>query len=126
MILIVAALGLIACDTPGPEYRGIDPVRVSLRGDVYDVRIDGVRAQAMRLNARLAPRLASAAPSGVLAIERVSGCRVRKLYGDAALMTARLDCGQRLQPLPRRGIFECDAYEIFDGLAELECRPEGA
>lgn len=121
MILIVAALGLMACDTPGPAFRGVEPVRISLRGDVFDVRVDGATAEAMRLNTRWAPRLASAGANGALAIEKVSGCRVRKIYGDAALMTARLDCGQPLAPLPPGGVFECDVYKVFDGLAELEC-----
>ncbi|SEK44536.1 hypothetical protein [Roseovarius nanhaiticus] len=126
MILIVAALALMACDTPGPAFRGVEPVRIGLRGDVFDVRVDGVQAQAMRLNARWAPNLDSVAPNGVLAIEEVSGCRVRKLYGDAALMTARLDCGQKLEPLPRGFAYDCDVYKIFDGLAELDCRPNSA
>jgi len=124
MILIVAALALMACDTPSPRFRGVEPVRIGLRGDVFDVRIDGVRAEAMRLNTRWAPNLDSVGPNGVTAIEEVSGCRVRKLYGDAALMTARLDCGQKLEPLPRGFTYTCDVYKIFGGLAELECRPD--
>jgi len=121
--LLVAALLLVACDTPGLAFRGIEPVRITVRGDVFDVRVDGVRAEAIRLNTRWAPRLASVAPNGTAAIEQVSGCRVRKLEGDAALMTARLDCGQPLEPLPRRFSYDCDVYKVFDGLAELECRP---
>ncbi|MFX0543923.1 hypothetical protein ACEWPL_000065 [Roseovarius sp. S1116L3] len=123
MVLIVAALALAACNTPGPGFRGVEPVRISLRGDVFDVRVDGVRAEAMRVNQRWAPNLNSVAPNAVAAIEEVSGCRVRKLDGDAALMTARLDCGQKLEPLPRGFSYDCDVYKIFDGLAELTCRP---
>jgi hypothetical protein len=59
---------------------------------------------------------------GVKAIEWVSGCRVRKLYRDAALLSAPLDCGQRLAPLPRGNTFDCDVYDVVDGLAELNCR----
>jgi hypothetical protein len=121
LIALLAVLFLIGCNTPGPSFRGVEPVRISVRGDVFDVRIDGVRAEAMRLNSRWAPRLDAVAPQGVAAIERVSGCRVRKLYGDAAMMTARLDCGQRLAPLPRGNSYDCDVYEIVDGLAELTC-----
>ncbi|MFD0859124.1 hypothetical protein [Roseovarius aquimarinus] len=123
MILLAAAVMLMACNTPGPGFRGVEAQRISLGGDVFDVRVDGLRAEAMRLNARWAPRLSSAAPNGALAIEKVSGCKVRALDGDAALMTARLDCGQRLEPLPRAQSYRCDAYKIFDGIAELECRP---
>ncbi|MEX1235580.1 MAG: hypothetical protein WEB56_11415 [Roseovarius sp.] len=124
LLLFVAALGLVACDTPSHGFRGVEAMRITMRGDVFDVRVDGVRAEAMRLKARWAPNLDSVAPNGVAAIEQVSGCRVRKLYGDAALMTARLDCGQKLEPLPRGFTYECDVYKIFDGLAELECRPK--
>lgn len=123
IFLLAAAVALIGCDTPGPGFRGVEPVRITVRGDVFDVRVDGVQAEAMRLNARWAPNLDSVAPNGVAAIEKVSGCRVRRLDGDAALMTARLDCGQQLAPLPRNQSYECDAYKVFDGLAELECRP---
>jgi hypothetical protein len=124
--ILFLSLLVAACDTPGPGFRGIDPVRIKVRGDVFDVRTDGVTAEAMRLNTRWAPRLSGVAPHGVAAIERVSGCRVRTLDGDAALMTARLDCGQKLAPLPRGFSYDCDVYEVFDGIAELTCRPEPA
>ncbi len=115
------ALLLAGCNTPGPAFRGIDPVRITVRGDMFDVRVDHLRAQAIRLNMRWTPNINAVAPQGVAAIERVSGCRVRKLDGDAAVMTARLDCGQRLAPLPRGQEYDCDVYEIVDGLAELSC-----
>lgn len=122
LALIMATLLLGGCNTPGPAYRGVDPVRITVRGDVFDVRVDGARAQAIRLNTRWAPRLSAVAPQGVAAIEQVSGCRVRKLDGDAALMTARLDCGQQLTPLPQGREYDCDAYESVGGLAELTCQ----
>lgn len=123
-LLAFTTLALLVggCNTPGPAFRGIDPVRITVRGDVFDVRVDGLRAQAMRLNTRWAPRLSAVAPQGVAAIEQVSGCRVRKMDGDAALMTARLDCGQQLAPLPRGHEYDCDVYESVGGLAELTCQ----
>ncbi|WP_324751515.1 hypothetical protein [Roseovarius sp. Pro17] len=116
-----ALLFVVACNTPGPAFRGVEPVRITVQGDTFDVRVDGLQAEAMRLNTRWAPRLDAVAPQGTAAIEQVSGCRVRKLDGDAALMTARLDCGQRLAPLPRGNTYDCDVYEIVGGLAELTC-----
>ncbi len=110
-----------ACNTPGPGFRGIEATRITVGGSTFDVRVDGPRAEAIRLNTQWAPRLRAVAPQGVAAIERVSGCRVRKLDGDAALMTARLDCGQPLAPLPRGNTYDCDVYAVVDGLAELAC-----
>lgn len=117
MLLMVLA----GCDTPGPGFRGIDPVRLTLGCSTFDVRVNGTRAEAIRLNSEWAPRLAAVAPRGVRAIERVSGCRVRKLNGDQARMTAHLDCGQPLQPLPRGSHYDCDVYAVTDGLAEMSC-----
>ncbi len=110
-----------ACNTPGPAFRGIEPTRITVGGSTFDVRVDDTRAEAIRLNTQWAPRLGAVAPQGVAAIERVSGCRVRRLDGDAALMTARLDCGQPLTPLPRGTTYDCDVYRVVDGLAELTC-----
>lgn len=119
VLLIVPFCG--GCDTTGPGFRGIAATRITVGGDTFDVRVNGTRAEAIRLNSRWAPRLASVAPQGVAAIERVTDCRVRKLDGDAAVMTARLDCGQPLAPLPRGTIYDCDVYSVWDGLAELTC-----
>lgn len=109
------------CDTPAPEFWGIKPQRITVQGVAFDVRIAAKRAEAIRLNRQWAPRLGAAAPQAVAAIEQVSGCRVRALDGDAARMSAWLDCGQPLVPLPRRNSYDCDVYEIADGLAELTC-----
>lgn len=120
-IAVFALVYLAACNTPGLGFGGIAPVRITVQGSVFDVRIDGSRAEAIRINTQWAPRLEVVAPQGVAAIEKVSGCRVRKLDGDAAQMTARLDCGQALDPLPRGNTDNCDVYNITDGLAELTC-----
>lgn len=119
----VLALLLMSCDTPGLAFRGVEPVRIAVGKSVFDVRVDGLRAEAIRLNTEWAPRLEAVAPRGVLAIERVSGCKVRRLDGDAAQMTARLNCGGRQAPLPRGTDYACDVFEVFDGLAELSCEP---
>lgn len=122
MLYTVSALACLgACNTPGMNFRGIDPVRITVQGSVFDVRVAGNRAEAIRVNTQWAPRLDAVAPQGVAAIERVSGCHVRKLNGDAAQMTARLDCGQALDPLPREKTYDCDVYTVTDGLAELTC-----
>ncbi len=116
-------LCVAGCNTPGAEFRGIDPVRISIGQSVFDIRVEGLRAQAIRVNAEIAPRLASVAPRGVLAIERVSGCRVRRLTGDQAVMLARLDCGGSLPPLPGPKGYDCVIEGEYKGYADLICEP---
>lgn len=112
---------LIACSAPGVAFRDAPATRIHIGASVFDVRVLGTRAQAIRLNAESAPRLAAVAPRGVAAIERVSGCRVRKLEGDAALMTAWLDCGGRLKPLPQSREFDCTIDVVYETFADLTC-----
>ncbi|MEB8387927.1 hypothetical protein OO012_11855 [Rhodobacteraceae bacterium KMM 6894] len=96
VIFLVILLGVAACDTPGPGFGRVAPVRLTVAGSTFDVRVDGTRAEANRLNTQWAPRFNAMAPRGVAVIEKVSGCRVRKLAGDQARMTAWLDCDQPL------------------------------
>lgn len=123
LLMPLMAVLLTACDTPGPDFRGVEPVRISVGQSVFDVRVDELKAEAIRLNAEWAPRLEAVAPRGVMAIEEVSGCKVRSLDGDAAQMTARLNCGGRKAPLPRGMEYSCDVFAVADGLAELSCEP---
>ncbi len=116
-------LALAACNTPGPDFRDVAATRIKIDQSVFDVRVRGVRAQAIRLNAENAPRLAAVGPRGVYAIEKVSGCRVRRLDGDAAVMLAWLDCGQPLQPLPPSIEYECWLDWVYDRFADLTCEP---
>ena len=45
------------------------------------------------------------------------------LPGYAAVMEAWLDCGGRLEPLPRDVEFECSIDVIYDSFADLTCEP---
>ncbi len=122
-LMAAMAMVLIGCDAPGLEFRDVPATRIHVAQSTFDVRIKGLRAEAIRLNAENAPRLAAVAPRGVYAIEKVSGCRVRKLVGDAAVMQAWLDCGGRLAPLPRDVEFECSIDVVYDSFADLTCEP---
>lgn len=82
LLLLLSVLAIAACGTPSPEFSGVAPVRVKLGASVFDIRVAGRRAEAIRLNQRPAMRLASVGVPAVLAIERVSGCRVDRLRGD--------------------------------------------
>ena len=83
---------LLGCDMPSPAYRGIAAERVTVEKSVFDVRVSGNKAEAIRLNAEYAPRPSAVAPRAVIAIEQVSGCKVKKLTGDQAQFFARLKC----------------------------------
>ena len=120
----LVALILAACDTPGPRFRGVDPVRISVGKSTFDVRVDGTRAQAIRVNMEWAPRPAAVAPRAVVAIEKVSGCRVARLDGDQAVILAKLDCGTGARPLPPvPRAFDCEVEPLGGGLVDLTCRP---
>jgi len=100
---------LTACNTPSPGFYGVEPVRMHLGGSTFDIRVKGRRAEAIRLNMEWAPRLSSVGEKAVLAIEKVSGCEVTRLKGDAALVEARLDCGSGPPPpRPPSGELFCE------------------
>lgn len=123
-VLLVICLLVAGCNTPGPAFRGAEPIRISVDQSTFDVRVDGDRAQAIRLNMEWAPRPAVVAPRAVAAIERVSGCAVSRLEGDQAVFVASLDCGAESPPRPIFPLdLECDAYDLKDGYGTLECRP---
>jgi len=120
----LVVLTLAACDTPGPGFRGVDPVRISVGKSTFDVRVDGTRAQAIRVNMEWAPRPAAVAPRAVAAIEQVSGCRVARLDGDQAVILAKLECGKGTAPRPPGPrAFDCEVAPLGGGLVDLTCRP---
>ncbi|WP_193372583.1 hypothetical protein [Oceanicola sp. S124] len=85
---------------------------MSVRGDVFDVRLRGRLADAARRNPRYAPRLGPVGPRAAQAMELVSGCRVREIRGDAAMILGLLDCGTGAPGDRRRpGPESCEVIE---------------
>ncbi|MGK7651515.1 hypothetical protein ACSQ76_03505 [Roseovarius sp. B08] len=122
--VLIPILAVAACATPGPEFSGVSPVRTKMGASVFDIRVAGRRAEAIRLNPQPAMRLSSVGVPAVLAIERVSGCRVDRLSGDQAMMRATLDCGAGAPAPKRRETYlECDAFELDADGGELICYP---
>ncbi len=82
------------CNTPAPPFQGIAPTRVEVDGSIFDIRVRGEFAEAIRINRQYAPRLGPIRTRAAIAIAQVSGCRVKGVLGDQALMTANLDCAR--------------------------------
>lgn len=90
---LLSLLLLLACNTPGPHFRGLPATRVTIDGSVFDVRVRGEMAEAMRVNVQYAPRFGPIRERAGRAMAQVSNCRVEKVLGDQALATGVLDCG---------------------------------
>ncbi len=127
-------LVLAACDMPHPRFAGVEPVRITVGQSTFDVRVRDREAEAIRRNAEWAPRPAAVAPRAVAAIERVSGCTVRRLDGDQAQFFAKLTCGKDDRPmevLPGRIEYECDIEDAYinrglgEAVTEMTCTPRG-
>ncbi len=90
--LCVVMLGLCACNTAGPHFRGVPATRITVEGSVFDVRVRGDLAEAIRINPEYAPRFGPIRERAMVAMATVSGCRVTDVLGDQALATGKLDC----------------------------------
>lgn len=91
-VLFLFSFALVACNTPGPHFRGLPATRVTVEGSVFDVRVRGELAEAMRVNTQYAPRFGPIKERAGIAMAQVSGCEVKEVRGDQALATGLLDC----------------------------------
>ncbi|MDX5402795.1 MAG: hypothetical protein LPK02_11425 [Rhodobacterales bacterium] len=90
--IIPFLLLLSACDGGSPHFMGIEPTRVTVDGSTFAVRVKGEQAEAVRINAQYAPRMGPIGARAARAMEQVSGCTVREIRGDQALILGILDC----------------------------------
>lgn len=120
---IFALLGLVACDAPSLHFAGVTPVRVDVGGSVFDVRVRGDLAEAIRVNPQYAPRLGRIRDRAVVAMAAVSGCQVTGLLGDQAVQVGTLDCGDpggQGRPVPVL-VPDYDCLDLPSGVT----RPDG-
>lgn len=108
--MLCPILLLAACNTPSPGFRGVDPVRVTVGPSVFDVRVADGQAEALRVSSEYAPRMGPIGPRATLAIEQVSGCTVRRLGGDQAMIRASLSCGARSASPPVPPSYSCAVF----------------
>lgn len=128
ILLFGSALLLAACNTPSPHFAGIPATRITVDGSTFDVRVNALQAEALRTNTQYAPRLGPIGIRATAAMEQVSGCKVVRITGDAALVRGYLDCGNGAQELPRRRSVSYDCYSI-DGISKdgdftVQCDPD--
>ena len=106
--LILLGFGLAGCATPGPMYRGVPATRLTVEGATYDVRLRGLRAEAIRINPQYAPRFGPLRAKAAMAMEKASGCKVVDVRGDQAQAIGHLDCGDGPAPaMTRPTALEC-------------------
>nr|WP_170575623.1 hypothetical protein [Ruegeria atlantica] len=127
-------LVLAACSAGTPYFRDIPATRVAVNGSIFDVRIRGDIAEAVRVNTQYAPRLGPNRDWAGLAMAQVSGCPVLDVLGDAAVTVGVLGCdreaGERLLltsiSTPN---YECVDYGVYEdvgngyGYQVFECTP---
>lgn len=122
--ILLAVMALAGCDTPPPEYRGIAGQRITVGQSTFDVRHDGQKALALRVNTEWAPRPEAVYPRAKIAIEKSTGCRVKRMDGDQVLIEAALDCGGGVSSSPSQTLdYECDYNKLYRGKVELVCKP---
>ena len=91
--LTIFCTALAACNTPSIGFRGIDPATVTVEGSTFDVRVKGTVAEAIRTNMQYAQRMGQMGGGRAsVAIEQVSGCKVKRFGGAQADIFAELDC----------------------------------
>ncbi|MFG6566147.1 hypothetical protein [Sulfitobacter sp. 1A13679] len=92
LIIIAVLFSLAACTAPSREFRGLPAQRITVEGSVFDVRVRGERAEAVRVNTQYAPRFGPIRARAGRAMALVTGCEVKEVLGDQALALGVLDC----------------------------------
>ena len=77
---------------PSIEFLGFGSATVTVEGSTFDVRVKGTVAKAIRTNLQYAPGTGQMGGRASVAIEQISGCKVKRFGGDQAVIFAELDC----------------------------------
>ncbi|KUJ85105.1 hypothetical protein AVO45_17775 [Ruegeria marisrubri] len=125
---ILSFLLLMSCAQATPHFAGVPATRVEVDGSIFDVRVRGNLAEAVRVNRQYAPRLGPIRDRAEIAMAQASGCPVMEVMGDAAVTTGVLGCDQAegrrlLQTVRSTPNYECFDYWGGDGYDEFQCYP---
>jgi len=83
---------LAACDSPSPRFIGSPKAEVEAGGMRFSIHRRGDAVEAYRLGFIFRPSEAQVLINATRAIELSTGCQVKKLSGDQALVKAILEC----------------------------------
>ena len=91
---IIFGMGLAACDTPSPAFKGIPAQTVTVGQSVFEVRQSGTQVELLRTNTEYAPTFASIIPRATQAVVIATGCtpRPQSWEGEQTLMQVEVDC----------------------------------
>ncbi|OUS36848.1 hypothetical protein A9Q94_07915 [Rhodobacterales bacterium 56_14_T64] len=128
MLVVLLLVLLTGCISSTRHFRGVEAVRLQVDGSVFDIRLRGNLAEAIRVNPQYAPRMGPLRARAGFAMAKVSGCKVTGVLGDQALMTGILDC-QEAAPGAVTSWYDCG--DVADWLKEsgsaaypkYECSP---
>lgn len=131
LVVSLAVLGA-GCDAGARHFRDVPVTRVAVGEAVFDVRVRGELAEAVRRNVQYAPRLGPLRGQAGLAMHQVSGCEVVYVLGDQAVTLGLLDCDGKPRDwhllLQNRG-YECNELGGLSrngpggGYTTFECDP---
>lgn len=132
MLRLLPVMGLAACSAVSPHFQGVPVTRVAVSGSLFDVRVRGDLAEAVRINSEYAPRLGPIESKARFAMAQVSGCDVVGVLGDQSVTTGVLSCETRSRDwaLPAATLrFDCIdggitlKEEARSGLSDIDCDP---
>lgn len=112
LFLLLLAM-LPSCINTGYQFGGEPMDAGSQDGAQFNVRITSNIAQTVRRNWAWNPSFQDVAHQPAVLIERLSGCEVRWITGDASIQTLELAFdGALAAPTPRlKNVFTCDSHE---------------
>ena len=92
--IFIVLFGLMACSSPGKQFSGAEPVRVTVEESIFDIYTVGNDVKVVRLSIEALPKRAVIGARAIVAIEQATGCNfvAGSLTGDQALMQARITC----------------------------------
>ncbi len=95
LVFLALAASLAACASPSPQLMRGTKHQAEVGGSQFTIWQKGDVVEIYRTSPEALPRLSAVMAKAAIAVEQVTGCPVRagSLVGDAALMTATLDCG---------------------------------
>jgi len=95
LVFLALAATLAACASPSPQLMRGQKLEAEVAGSRFTIWRKGEMVEIYRTSPEMLPRLSEVMAKAEIAVTRVTGCAVTSgsLAGDAALMTATLDCG---------------------------------